>query len=602
MLNSAGTPFDECFDALNLTQPQRVAEVHRAYIAAGADMIETNTWGANRFKLEAFGYASDVRAINMRAAKIAREEREIAGRPVYVAGSVGPTGRTLSPFGSTDPAAVRDAFREQIEGLLEGGVDCISIETIPNLAELEQALEAAFEATDLPIIAMMTFAEDERTIGGNDTEDFVRLIASTRVAVAGANCSVGPRRLLAVSEAIVSALRSRGLSTPVGCMPNAGWPAHVGGRVMYPSSPEYFATFARDARAIGVTLIGGCCGTTPAHTLAMRHALDEVVQDGVTAVAHEPRLATVVDRQTSSLLPQDEPTDFSGKLGKKFVACVEIDPPKGMNPEKALEGARFLKEVGIDAINVADSPMARVRMSAMTMCYLIQHTVGLETIIHFTTRDRSLMGLQSELLGAHAVGVRNILALTGDPPALGDYPESSGVYDVDSIGLLRVIQRMNEGFDVAGASIGKMASFTAGCAVDPTRADLSEEIGRLRQKIAAGATFVMTQPIFDVAVWTRFLELYEEPIGVPVLIGVLPLQSSRHAEFLHNEVPGITLSDEARDRMRRAGANGKREGIVFAQQLLGQLHAYAQGVYLMPSFGRYEVVAEVLEILPKSPG
>jgi homocysteine S-methyltransferase len=293
-----------------------------------------------------------------------------------------------------------------------------------------------------------------------------------------------------------------------------------------------------------------------------------------------------------------EPTRLKQMLGKTFLKCVEIDPPKGLNPEKALRGARLLKDAGVDAINVADSPMARVRMSAMTLCYLIQHEVDVETIIHFTTRDRSLMGLQSELLGAHAADIRNILALTGDPPNLGDYPDSSAVYDVDSIGLIRIINRLNAGEDSSGSSIGQGANFTIACAIDPTRDDLKQEARRMHEKLEAGADFVMTQPIFDVEVWTRFLRYFgEERLPVPVMIGVLPLQSSRHAEFLHNEVPGIVLTDRARDRMRRAGSEGRKEGIRMAQELLRELVPYADGTYLMPSFGRYEVAAEVISIL-----
>jgi homocysteine S-methyltransferase len=294
----------------------------------------------------------------------------------------------------------------------------------------------------------------------------------------------------------------------------------------------------------------------------------------------------------------EEETEVKKKLGKTFLKCVEIDPPKGLNPQKAIDGAKMLKEVGVDAINVADSPMARVRMSAMTLCYLIQHEVGIETIIHFTTRDRSLMGLQSELLGAHAAGIRNILALTGDPPSLGDYPDSTPVYDVDSIGLIRVISKMKEGEDSAGASIGRTANFTIACAVDPTKPDLEDEARRLRAKIDAGADFVMTQPIFDLDVWTNFLEVYGvDRLPIPVMIGILPLQSSRHAEFLHNEVPGITLTDKARERMRLAGSEGRKEGVKMSQELLHQLRPHAEGVYLMPSFGRYEVAAEVIEVL-----
>ncbi len=610
MLYDAGVSLDDCFDALNLTRPELVASVHRQYIAAGADIIETNTFGANGYRLEPFGLQDKVRDINRRAVKIAREEREISGRPVLIAGSVGPTARTLASFGTADSAAVQDVYREQVEALLEGGVDLLSLETMGSLDEMTAAISAAREASDLPIIALLTFAEDGRTISGNTPEAVVDVLSQTGITVMGANCSVGPQRILPVLTSMRDRARAIGWDDlSLACMPNAGWPAHVGGRVIYRSSPEYFGAFARQAAEAGIQLVGGCCGTTPDHTRAMRSALNawstERAAFGTSnledsepvegAASSPPRRASTVE-----LLAPEGPTEVAQKLGRQFLVSVEIDPPKGFNPAKALAGARLLKEAGVDAINVADSPMARVRMSAMTLCYLIQHQVGIETILHFTTRDRSLMGLQSELLGAHAVGIRNILALTGDPPSLGDYPDSSAVYDVDSVGLVRVLSRLNEGCDSAGASIGRMASFTIACAVDPIREDLLTEANRLRAKLAAGANVVMTQPIFDLAVWHRFLEIYGEPgINVPVLLGILPLQSSKHAEFLHNEVPGITLTDEARDRMRRAGADGRREGVRMAQDLLLEARPQVQGIYIMPSFGRYEVAAEVLEVLGK---
>jgi len=349
-----------------------------------------------------------------------------------------------------------------------------------------------------------------------------------------------------------------------------------------------------------VRIVGGCCGTTPQHTTAMRTALDRWAS-GRGAAPPLARKSRVVVVPELDLTPAEGPTGVRQKLERgEFVVSVEIDPPKGLNPTKALEGARLLQATGVDAINVADSPMARVRMSALTLCYLIQHQVGVETILHLTTRDRSLMGLQSELLGAHAVGVRNIIALTGDPPSLGDYPDSSAVYDVDSVGLIRILTRLNEGADSAGASIGRQAAFTIACAVDPTRADLQHEAERLRAKLAAGAHVVMTQPIYDPGSWRRFLDVFGvDRLPVPVLAGILPLQSSKHAEFLHNEVPGITLSDEARGRMRRAGAEGRREGVKMAQELLLELRPLVQGVYIMPSFGRYEVAAEVIEVLER---
>ena len=610
MLNAKGVPIDSCFDALNLTRADDVASVHRAYIAAGADIIESNTFGANRFRLEPHGLADKVKAINKRAVRIAREEREISGEPVLIAGSIGPTGRSISEFARAPVDAARDAFREQAEALLEAGVDLFSVETMSSLDEMEAAVTAIRAASDLPIIAMMTFGEDGATMVGDLPATVVQRLAPLGVQVIGGNCSVGPGKLLPVMRKLQRERDARKLGDLfLACMPNAGWPTFVDNRVFYPSTPDYFAAFATDALAAGVGVIGGCCGTTPDHIRAMRGAIDKRVDAQRTETVDAPAeagAAPVITIPTPGRLADpaqpDEPTEFAKKLGIKFIISVEIDPPKGFNPAKALAGARMLKDAGVDAINVADSPMARVRMSAMTLCYLIQHQVGIDTIVHFTTRDRSLMGLQSELLGAHAVGVRNILALTGDPPSLGDYPDSSAVYDVDSVGLIGVIKRLNSGADSAGASIGRPASFTIACAVDPTKGDLDDEADRLRRKIEAGANLVMSQPIYDMAVWHTFLDHYERKhgtreIGLPVLMGILPLQSSKHAEFLHNEVPGITLTDGARERMRKAGANGRAEGIRMAQDLLLEAEPEVQGVYVMPSFGRYEVAADVISVL-----
>lgn len=601
MLYEAGRSLDECLDALNLSQPEIVAGIHQRYMIAGANVIETNTFGANRYRLEQHGLADKVQAINARGVRIAREAREICGNSALVSGSIGPTGRTLEPFGTLSVADAEQAFREQIECLLERGVDLLTIETMGNLDEMEAAIRAARSVSDLPIIAMMTFAEDGRTLTGSTPADVVERLAALEVDVIGANCSVGPQRLIASIKAMNQHLQTLDGHKPwLAAMPNAGWPTLVGSRLIYRSSPEYFADFAGQVVNAGARFIGGCCGTTPEHTAAMRDAIARLSPaDGSEISIEFPRANPDAGTPNQSVVPDDDtPSALQMHLGKKFLRCVEIDPPKGLNPRKAIDGARMLKSAGVDAINVADSPMARVRMSAMTLCYLIQHEVGVETILHFTTRDRSLMGLQSELLGAHAAGIRNILALTGDPPSLGGYPNSSAVYDVDSIGLIRIIDQMKSGADSSGASIGKEAKFTIACAVDPTKPDLEDEVRRLKAKIAAGADFVMTQPIFEAQVWTDFLEVFgADKLPVPVMIGILPLQSSRHAEFLHNEVPGITLTDGARDRMSRAGVDGRREGIKMAQELLGTLRPQAEGVYLMPSFGRYEIAAEVISIL-----
>ncbi len=414
MLYSSGVPIESAFDVLNLSNPDLVASVHRAYIAAGAEIIETNSYGANRFKLEQLGLAGKVRQLNRVAAKIAREQREISGRSVFVAGSVGPTLQRLPPIGNASAEKVRNAFREQIEALLEGGVDLLTIETIPDTAEMHEAIAAARECSDLPIIAMLTFAEDGRTVSGNEAAVVIDMLLEHEVDVVGANCSVGPQRLLRVIDAYRGELDRRGVDLPLACIPNAGWPTQQGGRVIYPSSPDYFAKFALQAAEAGVSVIGGCCGTTPAHIEAMSRAMRErttgeiqerptVISELVISESIQPALAT----------GQYQPDGFRSELGRKFLVAVEIDPPKGLNPEKALVGAELLKRAGVDAINVADSPMARVRMSALTLCMMIQHQVDVETIVHFTTRDRSLMGIQSELLGAHAAGVRTVLALTG---------------------------------------------------------------------------------------------------------------------------------------------------------------------------------------------
>lgn len=591
LIHDAGVPMGTCFDHLNLSNPDLISSIHRAYLSAGADVIETNTYGANRFKLAEFGLEDKVREINRRAVKVAREARDVVGREVFVVGSVGPTRSAMDPLLPEEISALKDIYVEQIAALLEGGVDAICIETISDIREMTAAVTAVRETSDLPVIAMLAFGEDGTTPGGNAVDDVVAALLALNVDVMGANCSVGPNQMLPIIESMTGLLHGTfAREIPVATMPNAGWPARIDGRFIFSSSPEYLGRFAGEAAVAGAKLIGGCCGTTPDHTRAMRIALDEQSAKHVRVI-HEIKLPSSYDFEADGLEPA---TELSQKLGKEFVICVEIDPPKGLNPQKALDGARLLKEAGVTAINVADSPMARVRMSALMMSHLIQHEVGVEAIVHFTTRDRSLMAIQSELLGAHAAGVRNILALTGDPPSLGDYPDSSAVYDIDSIGLIQVLHKMNEGMDWSGAALGRKASFTIACAVDPTREDLALEASRLRQKLDAGAHFVMTQPIYDLEVWLKFLDAFGGPIPVPVMIGILPLQSARHADFLHNEVPGITLTQRALDRMHAAGSHGRAVGVEMARELLLDLKPHAQGVYLMPSFGRYEVAAEVL--------
>ena len=597
-------PMDGCFVALNKSRPDLVSAQHRDYIAVGAEAIKTNTFAGNRFQLELHGLGDEVRDLNKRATKLARDAREISGQPVWIAGSVGPTGRLLAPIGTSTVKEIRAAFREQIEALVEGegrwtgnGVDVLLLETFSSLAELREAIAAAREVTDVPIIASMTYADDDRTPVGHAPRDVARELTRLGVDVIGANCSVGPQNVTRVALTLRDAT-----PLPISAMPNAGWPANLNGRIVYASSPSYLAAHARQAAEAGVRILGGCCGTEPAHIAAMRQALDALIALDPQAVRQPSG-----NGATITMLPAAEPdagsdepewgSEFGRKLARgAFVTTVEVAPPRGLNPAKVLAGAKLLKEAGVDAVDVTDSARARLSMSPIATCALIQQQVGIETIIHLTTRDRSLMGLQADLLGAHVLGLRNVLALTGDPPSLGNYPNSTAVYDVDSVGLIGILSRMNDGTDIAGNAIGAPAGFTIACAVDPTRDDLREEAERLRRKIAAGAHFVMAQPIFEIETWLRFLDA-SGPVPIPVLIGVLPLQNSRHAEFLHNEVPGIVLSDRVRREMVDAGNDGRHVGIGLAQELILAARDLVQGVYMMPAFGRYEQAADVLSVI-----
>ncbi len=590
-LYNHGVDFDQCFDALNLTQPRTVAAIHRAYIDAGAEVIETNTYGANRFKLEPYGLQDKVREVNFRAMKIARDVREIAGTSTFIAGAVGPLGKLLEPFGQLTADQAREAFAEQIGALHEQGADLLILETFGDLREILLAVEVARSICDLPIVAQMTFAEDGRTPLGHSPSEVAIKLRAAGVDVVGVNCSVGPQRVFSVVEAMHIAAPDIRLSA----QPNAGFPTERHNRVFYPSSPEYMARYAkRMIEELGVSLVGGCCGTTPEHTAMMRAALRDLRPDAPASHSHEVVAAPEKPRPR---IVTTAPTKLAEALAsREFVVSVEIDPPRGHNPQKCIDGARLLKEVGVRFINVADSPMSRVRMAALAMCTMIQERTGLETILHFTTRDRSLMGLQSDLLGAHAMSVRNILALKGDPPSLANYPGTKGVFDVDTIGLVKIISGMNRGVDTAGDDIGVPTTFNIGVALDVNAPDPDYEIERLHQKVAAGAHFAMTQIAYDAEALRSFLERLGPP-PIPLLLGLLPLQSYRQAEFLKNEVPGIAPTDEALHRMKLAGSEGRKEGVRMAQELLREVKGLVNGVYIMPSFGRYEVAAEVLQAL-----
>ncbi len=591
-LYARGVASDQCYDVLNLICPELVQRIHLDYLCAGAELIETNTFGANAVRLATHGHAQDVREINRQGGRIARYARDIAGTGAFVAGAIGPLGVPLAPLGDIQEQQATGIFREQAEGLIDGGVDLFVLETFGDLNMLCLALQAVRSISDLPIVAQATFDEDGRTAWGQSAVKVAGALMDLGADVIGANCGVGPEGVLAVARQMASA----GVRH-VSAMPNAGMPLRSAGRLIYLTTPAYFGERVADMLEAGVRVLGGCCGTTPAHIAAMGEALAA----HIGAPAIEPPPTKVARPVTISPKAAEipEPTGLAQKLsGGEFVTAVELSPPKGLNPAGLLRHAQALAESDlVDLINVTDSPMARVRMDALAACHLIQSTTGIETVLHLTTRDRSLMGIQSHLIGAHAMGVCNILALTGDPPSLGDLQGSTGVYDVDSIGLVRVIAQMKQGHDLAGSEMGRAAGFCVGVAVDPTRPDLGTEVERLKNKIAAGAEFVMTQPVYDLDVWRRFVQAFGENIPVPVLLGVLPLLSQRHAEFLHHEIPGITLSDEALERMRAAGANAREEGVLLAQEMLAEARDLFQGVYLMPSYNRHEMALEVLQVL-----
>jgi len=593
MLHQTGVPMNTCFDLLNLSDPARVANVHRAFIDAGAELIETNTFSANRFKLAAYGAADQVEAVNSAAVKLAQRVVEASFKPVYVAGSVGPLGIHLAPYGRIQPEQAFDAFREQIDALAQAGAQAIILETFTDLNEITQAIKAARSVTpNIPIIASMTFTRDDHTVYGDAPNEVANALAEAGADVIGVNCSGGPSQLARIAQI----MRAVEPDMPISVMPNAGFPERVGGRVMYPATPEYFGDYAIAFRDLGVSLMGGCCGTTPDHIREMRRALDT---PGRTQTLIVP---LSVSNGNEPVLSPEQPTELAQKLESgKFVFSVEMAPPRGFNAQKVIASAQMLKEAGVDVVNISDSPMARMRMSPWAACHLIQDRIKVETILNFPTRGRNLLRVQGDLLAAHALNVRNIFVVMGDPTRIGDYPEAHDNYDVVPSGLIKLIKKnLNVGVDQAGNSIGQPTSFMVGCALNMGAQDVEQEIKTLRKKIEAGADFAITQTIFDAAVVERFLKHYESQHGkltLPVLVGVLPLYGARHAAFLHNEVPGINIPEPIRNRIGAAGDTAPQVGIAIAQELLRDLRGMAQGVYLMPPFGKYEIAAEIVEAI-----
>ncbi|MCP4583399.1 MAG: bifunctional homocysteine S-methyltransferase/methylenetetrahydrofolate reductase [candidate division Zixibacteria bacterium] len=584
-LNQKGISYEHCFDELNLSQPDLISEVHREYIDAGAEIIETNTFGANMIRLTGSGLADKVRELNIKAAKIAREARDICGQDTLIAGSIGPLGKHLQPYGKIEHKMAAEIYQEQIESLLEGGVDLFMPETMSNLVEMELIVTAIKKVSDLPIVAHMTYTAECKTLLGHSPEEVIARLAPLGVDVIGANCSVGPQKMLEVIEQL-NELGTGYMSA----QPNAGMPRLYGGRFVYFSSPDYFGGYSRKFADAGVTIIGGCCGTTPEHIKAVSKVLKDV-----HPIRKEQPTHTLIETKPIEVKPALESVSpFLEKLSNKFVISVELDPPKGTNPKKLIKVAGQLKEAGADAINIADSPMARVRMSCLALAYLIKQNVDIDIVLHFTTRDRNLMGLQSDLLGANAVGIRDILALTGDPPSVGDYPHATAVYDVDSIGLVSIISKLNSGFDFSGNSIGKPTSFSIGMAANPTAPDIKLEMDRLGCKIAAGGQYIFTQPMYDLDTINSFLDRVAK-YSRPIMLGILPLVSYKHAEFMHHEVPGIEVPEYIRGRMRKAGDKSAAEGALISMELIDKIKKSVAGLYLMPSFGKFSTCHAIVK-------
>jgi methionine synthase / methylenetetrahydrofolate reductase (NADH) len=595
VLYARGVGLDACFDVLNVNNARLVQGVHADYIAAGADCIETNTFGANRFKLAVHGLEGQVRDINRRGVRLARDVRESAGRDVWVLGSIGPLGKYLEPLGTVTADEARAAFHEQAEALLEGGIDAFVVETFSDLAEIRLAIEAIRSVTDVPIVAQMAFTDEAVTFMGRAPAEVARDLRALGVDAMGANCSVGSSTLYDVLERMVP--EAGGL--PLAIQPNAGLPSRIGERLIYLSSPSYMAEYAGRMVEAGARLVGGCCGTTPQHTAAMRETLDRLVPGTRRREPRVvvPRAVRPVAAETPGVTHAPTPTLLQRRLdAREFVVTVELDPPRGHTVDKLVQGAKLLKEKGVEIVDINDGSLGRVRMSVLATALLVRDGTGLDVNMHFTCRDRNLMGIQADLLGAHAVDIRNILAMTGDPPRAGDYANATAVFDVDGVGLIEVLRRMNEGFDATGSSIGEPTFFCVGAALNPAADDVEREVDRMHRKIQAGARWLQTQPVYDLEQLERFLGR-AGGAPVPVLVGILPLHSSRHAEFLHNEVPGITIPDGVRARMRQAGESALRAGIEMAQELVNEVRGRYAGAYLMPSFGRFEVVAEVLDVL-----
>jgi methionine synthase I (cobalamin-dependent)/5,10-methylenetetrahydrofolate reductase len=595
MLHLKGVNMDTCFDDLNLTQPALVAEVHREYIDSGAVLIQTNTFSANCFKLARYGLQKKVTEINRAGVELLHRVIMASFKDVLIVGDVGPLGIRLAPYGRVQPEEARQAFGEQIQVLSDAGVDLLIIETMTDLIEICEAIQAAHQtAPHLPVIASMTFTRDDRTLLGDTPEEVARTIHHAGADVIGINCSGGPNQILRILKKMHFVIPQGNFSV----MPNAGWPEQVSGRIMYPAAPEYFGDYAVSFWQAGAKIIGGCCGTTPNHIAAIYRAIQSMAAEKELNGFGSGELVDEVS-------PPEQPTRLAQKASSgRFLIAVEMDPPRGLVTEKLLAGASLMKEAGADIINVADSPMARMRMSPWAVCNLIQRQVDIETVLHFPTRGRNLLRVQGDLLASHALGVRNVFVVMGDPTAIGDYPEAMDNYDLVPSGLIKLIKHsFNSGLDHSGSTIGQPTSFFVGCALNLDPQDFHKEIKTLHRKISSGADFILTQPVYDTRLIRNFLEQYQNEHGnleIPLLVGILPLLNARHAAFLHHEVPGITIPETVLKRMQTVGENDWRTGIEIATETVEEIKSYVQGIYIMPAFNRYDCAAEIIEFVRHS--
>ena len=595
MLYSKGIYINRSYDELNLVAADLVREVHAEYVRAGADIIETNTFGANLNKLQPYGLEASLREINVNAARIAREA---AGKRVLVAGAVGPLGLRIEPYGPTSFDEAKQIFSAQISALLEGGVDLFVLETFSDISELNQAIRAVRELCDLPIIAQVTIQMDGNTSFGATPEVFTTQIAEWGADVIGLNCGVGPAIVLNAIEKM-RALTDRKLSA----QPNAGLPRDVGGRQIYMCSPEYMAEYSRRIIQAGAKFVGGCCGTTPAHIKMIADALRQFTPR--TQQVAVPGTAKVNISELKppdvTVVPAEERSNWARKIAKgEFVTTVEVLPPKGCNPWKTLDAIKLLKDAGVDGVNIPDGPRAQTRMGAMATALMVQREVGMEAVLHYCCRDRNLLGMMSDLLGAAAMGLRNLLLITGDPPKMGPYPEATAVFDIDAIGLTNMVNKLNHGLDIGNNPIGEPTAFSIGVGVNPGAVNMEEELRRFEWKIEAGAEYAITQPVFDTQQLRDFLKRIEH-CRIPIVAGIWPLVSFRNAEFLHNEVPGVQVTPEIMDRMRAASAiskeAGRDEGLKIARESLIEVCDLIQGVQVSAPFGNVKYALEVFHVL-----